>query len=543
MMMFGFHYFLTGIPKQKSIYQAWHYGFMLAGLFIAFFSFSVLFTTDASRFDLLTDWFFMKLFWSYLLTALVLALFFSVSYQFYKWQRQVGWRKERYRIGYVYYSFFLVALLDMMSMILFPETGFIMYLKVPHIFLLPWFLTIAFGLVGYRFSPPDPAKAAKEVLTDLRQVLLFCDQKARLKETNQFSLDLLRTDKAQISNMHITSLFSDAEKVRQMIQTARTNEHAGPEKLELVSASGIHVPVIISCTVLKDRFDDFYGIAFYGSDHTEYMELKREIETSEEMEESLRLLTENLENEINDRTAEIRQSLEDAEQKINERVQNEQKIKQEIEEMEVMMNEIHTRITKNITIILTMLNTISSKTSDPADIMQINTLYRRINSILLVNTQVKSHENYGMVDFKHYLELLLNCYSKEYDDVPKITLSATNELIWVDQAVPLSIVANEIMNAALTYLFENKINSTCQVSVKYAFSDHANYILEFSISSLETDDIFSDSFFGFDQIELAAMLVREQLGGSIVISSNKAFSVLIQIPIPELRQGHLGIAR
>lgn len=541
-MIFRFHYLLTGIPSKRNNYEIWHYAFLFTGLIIGLFALSIVFGTDAESFQKLTDWLFLRLIWNHLFTALVLAFFISITYQYVTWRRQVRWRKERLRFGLVYYSFFLIAFTDLIFLLLMPGAEVIMYIKIPNIFLLPWFLSIVFGFVSYSFSPPDPAKAAKKLLQELPQILLICDRNVRVKVTNQFSMNLLEMNEDQISNIYLPGLFSDENRTKKIIHNVFSKEHAGPIALELINASGSKIPVTISCTLLKDRFDDLYGIAVYGKDNTEQLNLKNEIRDREQMEDSLRLMRKNLEHEIYSRTLEMRHSLEEAETKMVARLENEKKIKNEIREMEVMMNEIHTRITKNIKIVLSMLKNIAPGSFSKDDINQVQTLHQRIESIFLVNTQVQSHNRYGLVDFRQYLRLLIDSYSENHGLPIQTDLNAKDELLWVDQAVPLALVANELMSVIHRSLNKSPIASKSSLIIKYYHSNTFDCNLDFLIQDINVSGCDSDKVFNGSQIELARMLVADQLGGTLKIKSfDNGCSVSIRIPGQGLRQGHLGL--
>ncbi len=538
--LFRFHAFLAGVPARKNIQDTWFLAYFFMGALISLFMLSTLVSIEEDRLLLITEWFWIRFVWTYLFHALMFGNLVAIAYQYYHWRKHIAWRKERREFSLVIYSIIIPGAIFTILQSFNPELPVIALIKLPHVFLLPWFLIIAFGFVRLNFTPPDPSKSAHNLLADLHQLVLFCNERLQLKQMNSYARKMLKYEKNEIRNLGSHELFHDLHKVKELLSKAETTGHAGPVETKLITADGEHIPFSISCTLLKDKFGDTYGIAFYGEDLSEVYALRDEIRRKEEIENSLRNISDDLEAEAIKRSREIRRSLQEAEKKLVERIKAEELIKAEIAEMEIMMGEIHSRNKKNLSILLSVLEKISNQTLSGLEKQHMKSLFHRINSILIVNTQILSYDRYGMVRFKNFLELLVDNYRESYDAPAGIEIIAEDKLLWIDQAVPLALVANELISNSFQHAFTGFSPSDPYIKITYCHENHLSCKLEVSDNGRGFGEISNTKRSGYNGLHLAKLLVKEQLNGSMIMHRQEGAAIVVNIPLDQLRQGHMG---
>lgn len=538
--LFRFHAFLAGVPRHKSIQDTWFLAFFFIGALVSLFMLSTLVTIEKDRLHLITEWFWIRLTWNYLFHALLFAGLLAVIYQYHHWRKQIAWRKERKEFSFVTYSIIIPAAVVSILQSFNPDFEVAALLKMPHVFLLPWFLILAFGFVRYTFSPPDPAKAARTVLNDLQQLLLFYDEQLQLKQMNAYAFKVLKYEKKEIRKLDFPKIFFDPNKVKQLLILAQKTGHAGPQETKLITSDGEQISFSVSCTLLKDKFGDSYGVAFYGEDLSEVYALRDEIRRKEEIENSLRNISDDLEAEAIKRSREIRLSLEEAEKKLVERIKAEELIKAEIAEMDVMMGEIHSRNKKNLNILLSVLEKSSNQRLTDTEKQHMLSLFHRIKSILLVNTQILGYDRYGMVRFKEFLELLVESFRESYTTAAGVEIIAEDKLLWIDQAVPLALVANELISNSFRHAFTGFSPNNPYIKIRYSHEKHLSCKLEVSDNGRGFSEISDINRSGYNGLHLAQLLVKDQLNGSLIMSHQKGATVVVNIPLDQIRQGHMG---
>lgn len=543
LLLFRFHSLLTGYPRNRVVQDVLFFFFLLFGVGLSLFLFTVLYSFDSSRLYLLQDWFWTSQFVFMVHYGLLAALAVLVLIMFYHWRKNIVWRKQKKRLLIVLPLVLFYGIVLLFSDLFISDSEVLYYLRMPQFFLIPWFITIGYGFVQYRFLPPDPAKASRKLLLELKQVLFFCDEDGYVLETNPFAAQLTGRRIAEIRGVNVSQLFIEDGEIIELLLEAKINDDVGPLSVMLRSRDGMNIPVLLAATTLKDKFNDQYGIAIYGTDQREALALKEEINRLKEIETSLQNISGDLELQVEKHTEELRQSLEATRLKIIERKRVEESVKMEINDMEVMMEEIQSRVKNNINIILNLLRLKSSKTAPLEVRIREKTLYQRINTILLLNNQVLTNENYGLVAFRRFIDSLVDAYRDPLEDIEKIKIeiNSASALLWVDQAIPLALVANELINNSIHHAFVNKTDKDAVLKVVFSIADS-------NVCTLEVHD--NGSGFApenhltgneYSGLQLVRMLVEDQLNGSLEIDQDNGVRARIMFPLDQQRQGHIGV--
>ncbi len=542
-MLFRFYSLLTGHTRNRILHDGLYFFFIIFGAGSSLFLFVVLHSFDHTRLYLLEDWFWLNQFSYIVYYVLLIILVGSTIVMFVHWRKGFVWQKEKRRLfaGAIIFAVAGTGLIVFGSV--FPDIKVVHLLRLPHLFLLPWFISVGYGFAHYRFLPPDPAKASRKLLLELKQLLFFCDKNSRLLEINPFAVKLTGSRSAEILGDRVQLLFINYQVVDQLISDAIISGDSGPVEVLLRNRNGSDIPVLLSATLLKDSFGDDYGVALYGTDQREAIALRNEINKRQVLEVALQAMSGDLESQVDSHTRELRYSLEETSLKINRRKKVEGAIKVEIADMEVMMGEIHTRIKKNIGIILSLLKYNSSEHVLPENQIRKKILFQRINTVLMVNQQVLTHDSYGLVDFKSFLEILIKGYKESWKQAEKMTFSlqATPGLIWVDQAIPLAIVANELINNSIRHAFVDEPASTAMTEV--VFSMDESKICSFQVwnNGRGFDRRKPKTATDYSGLQLVKMLVEDQLSGSFVIEDKAGVLASVSFPLDQKRQGHIGL--
>lgn len=543
MLLFRFHSVLTAYPRNRVYHDLLFFFFIVFGAGLSLFLYVVLFSFDQSRLHLLEDWVWTNQIVDTVYYLVMLVFLISLAFMYVSWRKGTAWKKEKQRflVFFIFFAFFGPALIIIEH--LTPEATFMNYVRLPHVYVLPWFAGISYGFVNYRFLPQDPAKASRKLLLELKQVLFFCDHQGFVIESNPYSVQLIGKSAHEIRGSNVIQLFLDADKIENLIRKTINQDMSGQEMVTLKSRNGTGIPVSLSTTVLRDRFGDEHGIVLYGKDQRDTIALKEEINKRNLIEVSLQSMSGDLELQVEKNTEALRTSLNETTLKIADRKRTEDAIKAEIADMEVMMDEIHTRVRTNIEMILALLR-LKDKEGVATEIQTSeSTLRKRIHTILLVNNQIQTHDSYGLVNFKGFLISLRELYedSLTQDRQIKMDITAATDLIWVDQAIPLAMVANELINNSIRHAFVNRKDSDPELKIVFS-------IVESSVCKLQIKDngcgfIPENQFAGDDYsgLQLVKMLVIDQLNGSFVINSENGVCVLITFPLYQKRQGHIGV--
>jgi len=123
---------------------------------------------------------------------------------------------------------------------------------------------------------------------------------------------------------------------------------------------------------------------------------------------------------------------------------------------ESLLKEIHHRVKNNLQIISSLLNLQSANLTDEAAQDAIREGQNRVKSIALIHQKLYQTEDLSQVDFQEYIEQLVSFLQSSLRLNKDVTfqIRANNIQLDIDSAVPLGLIANELITNAYKYAFE-----------------------------------------------------------------------------------------
>ncbi|OHD05775.1 MAG: hypothetical protein A2086_13315 [Spirochaetes bacterium GWD1_27_9] len=142
---------------------------------------------------------------------------------------------------------------------------------------------------------------------------------------------------------------------------------------------------------------------------------------------------------------------------ITERKINEEKIKDSMEEKEVLLKEIYHRVKNNLQVVSSLLSLQAEKIENQEIVEAFKESQNRIRSISLVHEKLYQSENLSKIDFDGYIrDLIYNLiYSFNVDTNIKFNLNISNVFLNIDIAIPCGLIINEIISNSFKYAFPN----------------------------------------------------------------------------------------
>jgi PAS domain S-box-containing protein len=164
----------------------------------------------------------------------------------------------------------------------------------------------------------------------------------------------------------------------------------------------------------------------------------------------------------------------------------EQQVKSRTEELDIslkekegLLREIHHRVRNNLQIVSSIISLQAKSVSDPGSLHQIQEIRMRIGTLALVHEiayLAKTPESINMRDF------LYRCTSKVIDEFGcepgriNVTITAENVQIALNQAVPCSLIVNELLMNSIRHAFPGKRHGEIRIGFSIA---KGNYVLEY----------------------------------------------------------------
>lgn len=124
------------------------------------------------------------------------------------------------------------------------------------------------------------------------------------------------------------------------------------------------------------------------------------------------------------------------------------------EKLQILVKEIHHRVKNNLQIISSLMSLQKSSVNDEDVIRVLNESKLRVEAIALIHQKLYQDEKVNYVDFKSYLQELIEMQKKLAPDV-NCELNAVNATVHLDVAVPLGLVISELITNAMKHGFKN----------------------------------------------------------------------------------------
>lgn len=205
---------------------------------------------------------------------------------------------------------------------------------------------------------------------------------------------------------------------------------------------------------------------------------------------------------------------------ITDRKKYEREINKSLKEKEVLLAEIHHRVKNNLAVVAGLLELEGGQITSNNLKQVLTRSISRIHSIALIHEKLYEFKDFSNIDFKLYLEELIETIENTYRPEPsEIHLSVQIDVVSmnVNQAVPLGIIINEVLINAYKHAFrENGLKGNIHVTL-HQNHDKIRVCIHDNGTGLPSDFNFEEtSSLGMTLIKTLA----SQLKAEIVLESN-----------------------
>ncbi len=224
---------------------------------------------------------------------------------------------------------------------------------------------------------------------------------------------------------------------------------------------------------------------------------------------------------------------------VTERKKAELTLQTSLQEKELLLKEIHHRVKNNLQIISSLLNLQAELITDDKMLGLFRDSQSRVRTMALIHEQLYRSFNVGIVDFKSYVQYLIQFLERTYHLAP-CWVEFKNEIdeidLMIDLAVPCGLIINELVSNALKYAFVGIQEGMISIIIRRLSSIEPQILMEVADNGCGISDgaiIENPPTLG---LQLVQMLTK-QLNGTVSFewgSHTKLGGTEIRIIFPEV---------
>ncbi len=221
---------------------------------------------------------------------------------------------------------------------------------------------------------------------------------------------------------------------------------------------------------------------------------------------------EELEQAVQRRTSELLEANRRLNDEVAERQRAEERIRQSLQEKEVLLKEIHHRVKNNLQIISSLLYLQSQQIKDEKTRELFMESRGRVRSMALVHEKLYQSGDLARIDYSEYLGSFTRSLMQTFPQRQRTVRLETqlSELhLPVDAAIPCSLIVNELITNALKYAFDGRDQGVLFLGLRQVGQDVEMVIADDGVGLPKDFDITSAETLG---IQLVVNLVHQLQG-------------------------------
>ena len=202
-------------------------------------------------------------------------------------------------------------------------------------------------------------------------------------------------------------------------------------------------------------------------------------------------------------------------------------------ENELLLKEIHHRVKNNLQTVSSLLSLQSESIQDQSAIDAVQESKNRVASMAMIHQKLYQRDNLAAIEMRDYFETIgkaiIDSFGEKAEHV-SLNIEMSELELDVDPAVPIGLIANELITNSLKYAFPHRQKG--QVSISMSKDARGLIKLEIADNGQGQDAVAADFTSGGFGTMLIQLLTT-QLRGTLEKSVEEGTSTIIRFSVPE----------
>ncbi|MBU3159745.1 EAL domain-containing protein [Clostridium frigoris] len=247
--------------------------------------------------------------WSNFYMAYYYIYMVTVIFLIFEWWKSSVITRQRKQAKIILNIMLITIITGGITDIILPQLNILIIPSIDIILVVIPIIGIWYSIKKYKLMDLNPTNFVVDVMKIINEGLIIANQEGIIKEINNGALKLTGYEKNQLKDTLLTTLFSGKVELSKLTNCSSL-------EIEIVKSNSVKLPVLLSSSILKDKWGDILGTMSIFQDISEIRLVQKELMNSYE----------ELETKVQDRTFELSKANKELEREICVRIEMEHKI-------------------------------------------------------------------------------------------------------------------------------------------------------------------------------------------------------------------------
>lgn len=217
---------------------------------------------------------------------------------------------------------------------------------------------------------------------------------------------------------------------------------------------------------------------------------------------------------------------------VTEKKLAEQRLKNSLNEKEILLKEVHHRVKNNLQIISAILGLEEIRSENEQTSFILGNCKARVDTMALIHKQLYEYQHLSKINLSQFTDQLLMALSARFNqNGRKINAikSVGSLFLNIDQAIPLGLIANELISNIFLHAYPDTKQGDFKIEIKEVDDFILFKIEDFGSSNLNTIDLENPQTLGLQFVKA----LISQLDADFKTDTSKGFKIEIKFKITD----------
>jgi PAS domain S-box-containing protein len=219
--------------------------------------------------------------WTHLFYAYYISFSLLAIYLIYRYGEKTEKIREKRQTKIIGASIIISLIGGTIFDVILPELGIYSIPPLANVFILIFALGLVYAIAKYRFLTITPAVAAENIISSMEELLIISDDEGNILNINNAVLDTLKYEQKELLGKSVEMLFRSDNLINSLLKKISQGDIIKNFDGKFMTREAKEIPVIFSCSPLKDNEGDIRGIVFIARDITERKQAEEVLRKSE----------------------------------------------------------------------------------------------------------------------------------------------------------------------------------------------------------------------------------------------------------------------